>query len=43
MIGRCKELKLRAVDDPRQMRLDFAILLTVKAMHHLYEREWIPM
>ncbi|MCA8921314.1 MAG: putative zinc-binding metallopeptidase [Planctomycetes bacterium] len=43
MIGRCKELKLRAVGDPDQMRLDFAILLTVKAMHHLYEREWIPM
>jgi len=43
MIGRCKELKLRAVDDPGQLRLDFAILLTVKSMHHLYEREWIPM
>ncbi|MEZ6183497.1 MAG: putative zinc-binding metallopeptidase [Planctomycetota bacterium] len=43
MIGRCKELGLRADGDPGQMRLDFAILLTVKAMHHLYEREWIPM
>lgn len=43
MIGRCKELKLRAPGEPNQMRLDFAILLTVKAMHHLYEREWIPM
>ncbi len=43
MIGRCKQLKLRAAGEPQQLRLDFAILLTVKSMHHLYEREWIPM
>lgn len=43
MIVRCKTLKLRAVGDPAQLRMDFAVLLTVKSMHHLYEREWIPM
>lgn len=43
MIARSGELKLRAVGDPGQLRLDFAILLTVKSMHQLYEREWIPM
>lgn len=43
MIGRCRQLKLRAAGEAQQLRLDFAILLTVKSMHHLYEREWIPM
>ena len=29
MIGRCRELKLRAVGSERQLRMDFAVLLTV--------------
>ena len=44
MIGRCRELKLRAVGAERKLRLNFAILLTVKTMHHLYaERHWLPV
>lgn len=44
MIGRCKELKLRAVGTDRQLRLDFTILLTVKTMHHLYtQHHWLPL
>lgn len=38
MIGRCRELKLRAVGSERQLRMDFAVLLTVKTMHFLYSR-----
>jgi hypothetical protein len=41
MIGRCKELKLRAVGTERQLKLDFAILLTVHTTQYLYgRREW---
>ena len=41
MIGRCKELRLRAVGDEQQLKLDFAILLTVHTMHYVYRnREW---
>ena len=36
MMGRCRDLKLRAVGSERQLKLDFAIVLTVKTMHHLY-------
>lgn len=46
MIGRCRELKLRAVGSERQLRLDFAVLLTVKTMHFLYDesrRQWIAL
>lgn len=44
MIGRCTELKLRVVGSERKLRLDFAILLTVKTMHHLYaNRHWLPL
>ena len=44
MIGRCTELRLRAVGSERQLKLDFAILLTVKTMHHLYsQRHWLPL
>jgi len=38
MIGRCRELKLRVVGSERQLRMDFAVLLTVKTMHFLYGR-----
>lgn len=44
MILRCQALKLRAVGPKRQLKLDFAILLTVKTMHHLYTSpSWIPV
>jgi hypothetical protein len=44
MIGRCRELKLRAVGAERKLRMDFAVLLTVKTMHFLYSRKnWIAL
>ncbi len=44
MIGRCKELKLRAVGPERRLKLDFAILLTMHSMQYLYRgREWHPV
>jgi hypothetical protein len=46
MIGRCRELRLRAVGSPRQLRMDFAVLLTVQTMHSLYSparRSWIAL
>ncbi|MEM6531879.1 MAG: putative zinc-binding metallopeptidase [Myxococcota bacterium] len=44
MIGRCRELKLRAVGNERKLKLDFAILLTVRTTQYLYTtREWIPV
>jgi len=36
MIGRCRELKLRVAGRERQVKMDFAILLTVQTMNHLY-------
>lgn len=36
MIGRCRELKLHVVGRERQVKMDFAILLTVQTMNHLY-------
>ena len=46
MIGRCRELKLRAVGPPRQLRMHFAVLLTVHTMHALYSqsrRAWFAL
>lgn len=46
MIGRCRQLKLRAVGPARQLRMDFTVLLTVKTMHSLYSpsrRDWIAL
>lgn len=44
MIGRCRELKLRAVGSERKLCMDFAVLLTVKTMHFLYSRQnWIAL
>ena len=41
MIGRCSELKLRAVGPESELKLNFAILLTAKTMHYVYRnREW---
>lgn len=38
MIGRCRELKLRAVGPERRLRMDFTILLTAKSVHAIYSR-----
>lgn len=38
MIGRCRELKLRAVGSERELRESFAVLLTVKTMDFHYHR-----
>ena len=46
MIGRCRELRLRAVGPERRLVTDFAVLLTVKTMHFLYsarQRDWIAL
>jgi len=46
MIGRCRELRLRAVGSERQLRSDFVVLLTVHTMHSLYSqsrRTWIQL
>ncbi len=44
MIGRCRELKLRAVGSERKLRMDFAVLLTVKTMQFLYNRRnWVAL
>lgn len=46
MIRRVRELRLRAVGAERQLKMDFAVLLTVKTMHVLYSegrRDWIAL
>ncbi len=44
MIGRCRELKLRAIGSERKLRMDFAVLLTVKTMQFLYNRRnWVAL
>lgn len=44
MIGRCRELRLRAAAPDRQLRVDFAMLLAVKTVHYLYSRKnWIAL
>ncbi len=44
MIGRCRELRLRAAAGDRQLRVDFAMLLAVKTVHYLYSRRnWIAL
>lgn len=44
MIGRCRELKLRAVGPERRLLMDFAVLLTVNTMHFIYSRRnWIAL
>ena len=41
MIGRCGDLRLRAVRSERRLLQDFTVLLTVKTMQYLYRvREW---
>jgi hypothetical protein len=46
MIERCRELKLRAVGDQRQLRIDFTVLLTARAVHALYgpkRKQWFAL
>lgn len=44
MIGRCRELKLRAVGSERALRESFAVLLTVKTMDfHYHRRNWVAL
>lgn len=44
MIGRARELKLRAPGRDRQLLLDFTGMLAVKTVHHLYSgRAWIAL
>ncbi len=44
MIGRCRELKLRAVGAERRLLIEFSILLTVKTMaFHYTRRTWFAL
>ena len=46
MIVRCRELKLRAVGDEDQLRLDFTVLFTAKTVLSLYgsgRRKWFAL
>jgi hypothetical protein len=44
MIGRSRELRLRAVGAERSLRVDFAVLLTAKTMsYHYSSRNWIAL
>src|SRR4030095_9834373 len=46
MIGRCKDLRLRAVGPERPLLTDFCVLLPVKTIHFLYSqgrKHWIAL
>jgi hypothetical protein len=44
MITRCRELKLRATGDEEQLRMDFAVVLTVNTMQSLYDKHpWVAL
>lgn len=44
MIGRSRELKLRAAGPERRLKMDFAVLLTVKTMDfHYSRRNWFAL
>ncbi len=44
MIGRCRELRLRAVGSERKLTMNFAVLLTVKTMQFLFNRRnWVAL
>ena len=46
MIDRCRELKLRAPGNERQLVMDFTVLLTAKTVHSHYSpsrREWFAL
>jgi hypothetical protein len=46
IIGRCTQLRLRAVGPERQLLTDFCVLLTAQTMHYLYQqgrKNWIAL
>ena len=44
VIGRCMALELRAGRDNRRMRVDFALLMTVRTVHfHYSRRNWVAL
>jgi len=44
MIGRCRELGLRAAGSERKLCMDFAVLLTARTVHfHYSHRNWIAL
>jgi hypothetical protein len=46
MIGRCRDLRLRAVGSERQLKMDFIVLLTAKTLQSHYNpsrRQWIAL
>lgn len=43
MIGRCRDLKLRAAGPERRLRMDAALMLTVNTMHFLQRRRWVAL
>jgi Putative zinc-binding metallo-peptidase len=46
MIGRSRELRLRAVGSERALRMEFIVLLTAKTVHSLYSpsrRQWLAL
>ncbi len=45
MIGRCRELNLRAVGSKRELKTHFSVLLTAKTMDSLYRppRRWLAL
>lgn len=44
MIGRCRELRLRAVGSDRKLTMNFTVLLTVKTMQFLFNRRnWVAL
>ncbi|MFM7231233.1 MAG: putative zinc-binding metallopeptidase [bacterium] len=44
VIGRCMALELRASRDDRRLRVDFALLMTVRTVHfHYSRRNWVAL
>jgi len=46
MITRCREMKLRAAGNERQILTDFTLLLTARTVHSLYDparRKWFAL
>ena len=44
IIGRCRELKLRVAEPAEQLKIDTAIMLTVKTMDFVYSgRRWVDL
>jgi hypothetical protein len=40
VIGRCRELGLRAPGDERKLRLEVAVVLTAHTVHSIHSRQW---